>query len=341
MPQTTVDISVIVCAYTEKRWNNLVAAVDSVRRQTLPATEIIVVIDHNPVLLQQVQEYMKDVVVVENNEAVGLRGARNCGIAAAKGQILAFLDDDALATPDWLMFLCEGYSNPQVLGTGGMVKPFWVDGEPAWLPEEFYWVIGCTYRGMPDIDTDIRNPIGANMSVRREVFDVVGNFHSDIERIGPRHAGGCEETELCIRARQYWPLGKFLYRSQASVSHRVPKERTSWRYFCSRCYTEGLSKSVMTRYTGMKDGLSSERTYALQTLPRGVMRGLKDTVFHADLTGLTRAATIIIGLFITTAGYLVGDIALRISKSKKGTDMEAVLQNAKELPQTLTARTEF
>lgn len=340
MLQITIDISVIICAYTEKRWDDLVAAVDSVRRQTLPATEIIIVVDHNPALLKRVQEHMTDVVIVENTEARGLRGARNCGIAAAKGQIIAFLDDDALATPDWLMFLCEGYSNLQVLGTGGMVKPLWVDGQPSWLPEEFYWVIGCTYRGMPHVDTKIRNPIGANMSIRREVFDAVGNFHSHIERIGPRHAGGCEETEFCIRARQYWPLGMFLYHSRASVSHRVPRERTSWRYFYSRCYTEGLSKSVMTRYTGMKDGLSSERTYTLQTLPLGIKRGLTDTLFHGDLTGLARACAIITGLVVTTAGYLIGNIALRVSKSKGDTVTEAVFHHAQEISQSLTARTE-
>src|SRR3954465_12365327 len=92
-------ISVIICAYTEERWNDLVAAVESVVVQTLPAKKIIIVVDHNPGLFKRVQEQLTGTIVVENTEACGLRGARNSGIAVAQEQIIAFLDDDAVATP--------------------------------------------------------------------------------------------------------------------------------------------------------------------------------------------------------------------------------------------------
>ena len=315
MTQAANSISVIICAYTEDRWDDLIAAIGSVRRQSLPPNEIIIVIDHNAALLERVQEYVPGVIVVENTEARGLRGARNSGIAVAQGQVIAFLDDDAVAIPDWLMFLCEGYSDPHVLGTGGMVTPCWVNNKPAWLPEEFYWVVGCTYRGMPQTDTPIRNPIGANMSFRREVFDIVGDFHSEIRRIGPRHAGGCEETELCIRACQRWPQRVFLYHAQANVFHRVPRNRICWRYFCSRCYVEGLAKAVVAQHVGAKDSLASERTYTLRTLPQGIARGLVKALFHLDLTGFVRAGAILVGLAMTTAGYVVGSTFLRVAKS--------------------------
>jgi glucosyl-dolichyl phosphate glucuronosyltransferase len=314
--QIVYDISVIICAYTEERWHDLVAAVASVQRQTLPPNEIIVVVDHNPGLLKRVREHLPGVVVVENTEARGLRGARNSGIAVARSQIIAFLDDDAVAIPDWLRSLTEGYSNPQVLGTGGAVTPSWVGNKPTWLPEEFYWVVGCTYRGMPQTSTTIRNPIGANMSFRREVFDTVGDFHSEIEQIGKRHAGGCEETELCIRARQCWPQSVFLYQPQALVFHRVPANRTSWRYFRSRCYVEGLAKAAMARLVGAKDGLASERSYTLRTLPRGIVRGVRDVLFHHDPTGFAQAGAIVVGLAATTVGYLVGSCQLQAAKSK-------------------------
>ncbi|HET8852954.1 MAG TPA: glycosyltransferase family 2 protein [Ktedonobacteraceae bacterium] len=331
MTQTVHTISVIICAYTEERWDDLVAAVGSVQQQTLPPREIIVVIDHNPGLLKRVQEHIAGVVVVENTEARGLRGARNAGIAVARGQTIAFLDDDAMATPDWLMFLCEGYIDPQVLGTGGEVTPYWVDNKPSWLPEEFYWVVGCTYRGMPQTVATIRNPIGANMAFRREIFDTVGDFHSEIERVGPRHAGGCEETELCIRARQHWPQSTFLYQPQASVFHRVPGNRTLWRYFYSRCYSEGLSKATVTQYVGVKDSLASERTYTFQTLPRGVMRGLADALLHHDLAGLARAGAIVIGLVVTTAGYLVGSTFLWVNKLKNAIARKKVIHHNSEV----------
>jgi glucosyl-dolichyl phosphate glucuronosyltransferase len=302
------DISVIICAYTEERWDDLVAAVESVQGQTLLPEEIIVVVDHNQRLLKRVQDL--NVTTIQNTGARGLSDARNSGIAAAGSGIIAFLDDDAVADPDWLILLSEGFSDPQVLGVGGAVLPLWLGHKSSWLPEEFYWVVGCTYRGMPVRAGMIRNPIGANMSFRREVFAAVGGFHSEIGRVGAQPLG-CEETELCIRAHQYWPLKRFLYQPQAKVFHWVPRNRTSWRYFYSRCYFEGISKALVSRYVGAKDGLASERTYTLQVLPQGVGRGLIDAFFRHDLSGLERARAIICGLALTAVGYCWGSVLLR------------------------------
>ncbi|MFL5628355.1 MAG: glycosyltransferase family 2 protein [Ktedonobacteraceae bacterium] len=331
MSETAYDISVIICAYTEDRWNDLVAALESVQQQTLVPREIILVIDHNSALLKRVQEHLPDVVVVENTEARGLRGARNSGIAVAQGEIIAFLDDDAVAIPNWLALLCEGYSDSRVLGTGGEVTPSWMGKKPAWLPEEFYWVVGCSYRGMPETAKTIRNPIGANMSFRREIFDTVGDFHSQNGHVGPRHAGGCEETELCIRARRRWPQSVFLYQPQAGVFHRVPGSRTNWRYFCSRCYVEGLAKAVVARHVGARDGLASERAYTLRVLPQGVKRGLTDTLFRHDLTGLARAGAIVVGLAVTTVGYLLGSSFLQIAKFKNAIARKKVIHHKSEV----------
>lgn len=335
MSETTLDISVIICAYTEERWDDLVAAVESVRQQTLPAAEIIIVIDHNPQLLERAQDHIPDVIVVENSEARGLSGARNSGIAVAKSQIVAFLDDDAVATPAWLIFLSETLSDPQVLGAGGPVLPLWLDNEPSWFPAEFYWVVGCTYRGMPQTTKTIRNPIGANMSFRREIFDTVGGFRTGIGRLSTRPLG-CEETELCIRARQRWPQYSFLYQPQASVFHRVPGNRTCWRYFCSRCYSEGISKAVISRYVGVKDSLVAERTYTLRTLPNGVARGLADALFRHDLTGLARAGAIVAGLAITTAGYFIGTILSQGTTFRKTWREVAIRRNSETTPSIKT-----
>ena len=169
---------------------------------------------------------------------------------------------------------------------------------------------------MPETAKTIRNPIGANMSFRREIFDTVGDFHSQNGHVGPRHAGGCEETELCIRARRRWPQSVFLYQPQACVFHRVPGSRTNWRYFCSRCYVEGLAKAIVARHVGARDGLASERNYTLRTLPQGFVRGLSDALFHHDFTGFARSGAIVVGLAVTTAGYLVGSTFLRVAKLK-------------------------
>lgn len=306
-----LSCSVVICAYTEDRWDALIAAVDSVRAQTIPPTEIIVVIDHNRPLLTRARSALPGVTLIENQEARGLSGARNSGIAAARGDVIAFLDEDAIAEPDWLAWLLGGYQNPRVLGVGGAIEPLWSEARPEWFPEEFDWVVGCTYRGMSTVTAPVRNLIGCNMSFRREIFEVVGGFQNGIGRIGTLPVG-CEETELCIRVRQRWPDSVLLYEPRARVYHRVPESRANWRYFRSRCYAEGLSKAQVSRLVGARDGLASERAYTFRTLPRGVGRGLLDSLREGDLRGVRRAAAIIAGLSLTAAGYLAGVGAARV-----------------------------
>ncbi len=298
-------ISVVICAYTETRWGALVTAVSSVQRQSQPPLEIIVVVDHNPALLKRVQAQILGVTAIANREARGLSGARNSGIAIAEGAIIAFMDEDAAAAPDWLEKLIAAYVNPQTMGVGGAIEPWWLNGRPSWFPAEFYWVVGCTYLGMPEKTAPVRNLIGCNMSLQRSVLTAVGGFRSGIGRIGTRPVG-CEETELCIRAGQQWPDNHFLYQPRARVRHQVPASRANWRYFLSRCYAEGLSKAQVTQHVGSTDGLASERTYALRTLPQGVRRGLADALLRRDPSGLMRAVAIVVGLTTTTTGYLVG-----------------------------------
>jgi glucosyl-dolichyl phosphate glucuronosyltransferase len=327
MTEAMLDVSVIICAYTEARWLDLVAAVESLHRQSIPAREIIVVVDHNQRLLERVRAQLS-VIVVENSETQGLSGARNSGIAVAGGAFIAFLDDDATAEPDWLERLNRCFEDPQVLGVGGTVEPEWLSKRPAWFPREFYWVVGCTYRDQPEKAIVVRNPYGGCACYRREMFEVVGGFRTDMGRIGTLPMG-CEETELCIRASQYWPKKVFLYEPQAKIHHRIPSSRAKWHYFRSRCFAEGLSKAAVTRYVGAKDGLATERTYIVRTLLRGIARGVMDGIFHLDITGFARSGAIAAGLIITANGYLAGVMAQRFASHKgvKASDAGEIKQS--------------
>jgi glucosyl-dolichyl phosphate glucuronosyltransferase len=320
MTRVDVDISVIICAYTELRWDSLVAAVESVKCQSIQPREIIVVIDHNLPLFERVRRSILDVVLVENKESQGLSGARNSGVSVACGSVVAFLDEDAIAASDWLERLAVGYSEADVLGVGGAIEPLWLGAQPSWFPQEFYWVIGCTYRGMPQTTASVRNLIGCNMSFPRELFERVGGFRHEIGRVHTQPFG-CEETEFCIRVRQRWPEGIIRYDPGVKVFHEVPAHRATWNYFCSRCYAEGLSKAYVVRLIGMQLGLAAERAYTLRILPTGITQGLVDTFLHRDVTGVARAAAIIAGLGLTTAGYLVGIFA-GLVRSQKVVDLE-------------------
>jgi GT2 family glycosyltransferase len=299
--------SILICAYADDRWQQLVDAVRSTGAQTVAPLERIVVVDHNPALLQRVRAHLPDVIALENRGRRGLAGARNEGVSAASGDVIAFLDDDAVAEPDWLERLLRPYDQRDVVGVGGAIEPLWPGDRPALLAPEFDWVVGCTYRGMPTERAPVRNVIGANMSFRRSVLVDLGAFRDGLGRVG-RHPLGCEETELCIRAHQAWPSARIVFEPSARVHHHVSADRVTWRYFRSRCYAEGLSKVAVSRHTGARDGLSSERTHAFKALPRAVAREIAAAARRRDARGLARAAAIVAGLAITVAGYGVGTL---------------------------------
>ncbi len=303
-----LDVSVVICAYTEERWQHLVQAVESVQRQEVSPREIIVVIDYNTALFERARTSISGITVLANSGPKGVSGARSTGVAYACGTYIACLDDDATAEPGWLETLSMCCTDPMVLGAGGTVKPQWEGTPPRWFPEEFYWVLGCSYQTVPTHPVEVRNLWAGCMCVRREVFEAVGGFRSDIGHIGKYVLGG-EETEFCIRAKQHYPHKKFLYEPQASIYHFIPARRATWHYFLTRCYAEGLSKAVITRHVGAKDSLSSEGSYILNILPSGVARGIADCLLRRDTTGLQRAAAILVGLATTAAGYLMGALA--------------------------------
>jgi GT2 family glycosyltransferase len=312
--QVAANVSVVVCTHSDERWDELVRAIDSVERQSHAPVELVVVVDHNLALLERARAWWPSAKVVANAGARGLSAARNTGVANASGGVIAFLDDDAVAAPDWLERLLEPYAQEQVVAVGGRVDPDWVGGRPSWFPGEFDWVVGCTYTGMPLSRRPVRNVIGANMSFRREVFEELDGFRSEIGRTGSVPAG-CEETELCIRAGRRWPDGSVLYEPGAVVRHRVPPARGTLRYFVSRCFAEGRSKAVVSRLVGPGSALSAEARYTAAVLPAGVGRGLADAVRRGDRGGAARAGAIAVGLTAAAAGFVTGRLsAVRSSR---------------------------
>lgn len=306
MTATVSDTSVVICTFKADRWDAFVASVESAKNQAPPPQEVIIVVDHNPQLLERIRKEFPDLVVVENKEPQGSSGSRNSGIAISKGKKVAFLDDDATAEPDWLDLLSRHCDEPNVLGAGGKVEPLWMGGKPAWFPEEFYWVIGASFRGMPETTAPVRNLYGGCMCYPKEILELIGGIRTDLGHAGKSVMGG-GETVLGIRINQL-QNGVLLYEPRARIHHLVPVERARWRYYFKRCYAEGRSKARIVRLAGAKDGLSWERTHTLKTLPRGVLRGIGDTIFQRDITGLSRAAAIILGLAATGSGYILETI---------------------------------
>jgi glycosyltransferase involved in cell wall biosynthesis len=304
-----MDVSVVICAHDEARWSLITRAVSSVENQDLRAAETIVVIDHNRRLLARAHSELARATVVENSEPRGLGGARNSGVDACSGDVVAFLDDDAVASPHWLTFLAQPYEDPSVAAVGGSIEPLWDGGRPSWFPPEFDWVVGCSYKGMPTVAQEVRNLFGCNMSYRRDLVNALGNF-----RLGY----GCDETELCIRLRTQWPSRRILYVPDAQVFHHVSADRARLRYFLRRCYFEGGSKAVVALLAGSRLGLSAERHYTRTMLPKGVVAGLGGFIQGQDVDGLARAGSILAGLTATTAGYVCGRLSASRAAHRRG-----------------------
>jgi GT2 family glycosyltransferase len=292
-----VSCSVVICTYAVPRWDDLVAAVESVLDQIDADHEVIVVVDHNPALAARAQERFPSCVVVENRFGPGLSGARNTGVTVARGRVVLFLDDDAVATPGWLEAHLAAYGDATVVGTAGTVRPAWDSGSPPqWWPEPFDWVVGCNDQRVRPPGRTVRNPTGANMGFRREPILSAGGFS---DRLG-RTAGqplGCEETELAIRITQQDPAARIVSVPGAVCLHRVPGDRTTWRYFRDRCVAEGRSKARVARLTGLSAATSDERDYTARTLPTAMATAVRGG--H-----LRRALAIAAGVAFAVVGFV-------------------------------------
>lgn len=299
------ELSVVICAYTLDRWTQLVEAVESVRVRP-EVNEVVVVIDHEDRLLALARGRWPGITILPNVSQRGLSGARNTGVEAAAGRIVAFLDDDAVAEPQWAQRLLAAFELPDVVGVGGGATPVWPDGrgEELYAPE-LYWVVGCSHRGLPTTVTEVRNVIGCSMAFLRHSLVENGGFALDAGRIGTVPLGG-EETDLCIRIRRADPRARIILDPHAMVRHHVSPDRVTRRYQRRRGWYEGVSKAILGRRLGAGDALSTERSYLVRVLPAAAGRELR----RLGRGGGARLVGLGLVTGATVAGYLVTRVRL-------------------------------
>lgn len=310
MPLT---VSVVICAYTEERWPLLVRSVSSVQRQSRSPLEIIVCLDHNDSLLERCRRQWANqadspsppVVVLANRYEGRLASARNSAVEIARGDIVAFLDDDAWADPDWLDRIRLPYLNEGVVAVGGAPIPEFEKGRPRWFPFEFDWVFGCAYSGLPEKQAPLARLIGANMSVRRLALAEIGGFHSD------NH----DDMDMCHRLMYVRPAEQIVYEPMARVHHFVPATRTTWHYFWRRCFFVNKGKVEAFRQMEGAADLSADVGFVGRALSHGVASGLRQA-FRGDAWGAARAASILAGIVLAGAGHLAGQGTWRLRRRR-------------------------
>ncbi len=301
-----VSASVIICAYTEERLKDIQEAVESVLAQTLQPHQVIVAVDHNERLFQILRSQLPArVEVVLNEGARGLSETRNTGIRASSGAVIAFIDDDAVAEATWLERLVGHFDGQTVAAVGGQAVPAWLDGgRPDWFPEELDWIVGCTYKGLPVRDGEVRNVIGCNMAFRAECFKAAGFFSMRVGRNGKINGAG-EEAEFCHRIRQAMPGSIIIYEPTAIIMHKVPAWRLGAGYMVRRSYDEGLCKTIVKRLSSRPSSraLSVENTYLRYLLLSAIPGRMRE--FYRP-RAVAQVGAIALATCATGVGYLNG-----------------------------------
>jgi len=309
MPTTPTDtslpkVSVVVCCYSVERVNDVHQAVESLLGQVYPPSEVIVSVDHNQELFDTLKGRLPaSVALTLSTEAPGLSGTRNHAIMTATGDVIAFMDDDAVAKDDWLEQLVYHYSNSSVLAVGGKIIPIWESARPFWFPQELDWTIGGSYKGMADTSGPVRNLWGGNMSFRREVFQQVGLFDTRLGRTGSSGEG--EDTEFCMRIANSMSEATIMYEPNAIMYHKVPWQRARLKYVLRRAFDGGRSLGrIKRRQTPQSDvPLSTERAYLRYLFTQAICERIGR--LYKPQT-IAQICTITLSVAITGLGYLVG-----------------------------------
>lgn len=298
-----LGVSVVISTFSTERLEYVSRCIESIGRQSVRPIEVILVVDPDQELIDFYEERLPQDTKIIASGLAGLSNARNTGIRVARGSVLAFIDDDAIADVDWLKELIANYEEPEVIGVGGLALPVWAAGRPAWFPEELDWIVGCSYMGLPHTNASIRSPLGCNMSFRNEVFRTVGYFDSNLGRIGRKLRAG-EEAEFCLRALSGIPRSKIVFAPSAIVYHRVPPSRAKLLYVAERSIYEGISKAaIRNAVPASLDTLSTERTY-LKYLFRWAIPTRFKQVYQPKK--LSQLLVIICSMACVFAGYFEG-----------------------------------
>jgi glycosyltransferase involved in cell wall biosynthesis len=260
-----MQVSVVVCTYAESMYPEFREAAESVLAQSYADVELVVVVDGTDAVYERVQSDLghRDRVVTHcNEENRGLAASRNVGAELASGDVVAFMDDDAVADEDWVERLVDAYEEHDPVAVGGKMVPNWVAGRPRWLPEEFFWLVGVTHRGFADGEGEVRNTNGSNISFRRDVFLDLGGFDPAMGLQGERQLQA-EEPEFCSRLYRETGEGVW-YTPDATVAHKVLSHRLQTDWLLQRAFWQGYSKRAMEDL--VPDSGGTERDFLGQLL---------------------------------------------------------------------------
>src|SRR5215472_9680929 len=306
-------VSVVIATYNAER--TLDDCLSSLTTLRYPDYEVIVVNDGSTDGSAAIIDRYPFRAITTANQ--GVSEARNEGLRAATGEIIAYMDSDARADPDWLSYLATTFLESDVVGVGG----------PNLVPPEDKWLAKCVYRspGGPTqvmLDDESAEHIpGCNMAFRKSALDEIGGFD-------PIFRKAADDVDICWRlldrgyrigfspsavvwhhrrpsVKAYWKQQAGYGESEALLERKHPNKFNPWghTFWAGRIYAPYPFFRLFGRpvvYHGLWGSAGFQPMYdpggggVLTFLPRAME-------FHFALVGLT-----VLGLFVPWALVVAG-----------------------------------
>ena len=238
-----MNISVIVTTHNRK--DMLSGLLESCFSQTCKPFEIIVVDNASTDgTFDFLKTRFSGRIKIVKEEKKGHSYARNRGVETAGGDVLAFIDDDAIADKDWCFAIKRAFNETGADGVGGKALPKWENEPPLYLK---YSLKAQRYIGIFDLGDKIipidDYLIGTNMAFKKGLFKRFGLFQTKVGRYG-RRLTGSDDVEFCNRII---PEAKLFYDPRIIVLHKMPVSRTRINYLINIAFSNGISKAYYPR----------------------------------------------------------------------------------------------
>jgi len=297
------SISVIIPSYSIERFNDIKDLVYSILIQKDPV-ELVFVIERSKQLADRLQVFLKDVgcdyKIIFSNSRLGLANARNLGIENSSGQYIAFVDDDALLSPNWSKALLDAFDRyPAIAGCTGPVIPKWASGEYAWFPKSFYWMIGCTAWRDFGRERLVDHAPGVNMVFRKDAIGDKRFIDKFTDGAGQSGKAGLVGDDLDFVIRLISTTGqKVLYSPSIAVFHKVPAYRLRLSYLKNYAFWQAVAEVRYNKLYGSKHRAESRRLFLKQLF--------NDILYPSTLRNFVKRTCIITYCsFFSALGYSV------------------------------------
>jgi glycosyltransferase involved in cell wall biosynthesis len=310
-------LSIIITSYDIKRLKDIKELLDSIKHQSYQNLEVIMVIEGSKELYEEVKKYMEKIGLRTFNVQFIAKGsgacvARNLGIENAKGDIIAFVDDDAIVFPNWAEEIIKTYQDDSIIGVTGPSIPLWVGDPIYYIPKQFSWVIDCTeWLDCKEVK-DVRNIWATNAAFRREAL-VYERFRESLGPVGGGMEGWKkglpEEVELSYRIRKR--TGKrIIYNPRVVVKHKVYPYKIKSKYIIKHAFFMGFSRFLIKKlFASFSNfGILYEEKMLLNSIFKELPLMILNQIFRNPIIGVKMFLTSLLILLSLTLGYLSGYI---------------------------------